>query len=137
MSHAKAYRRLCAALGGLLVVGGVVLFASFFGYHAPGGAPRIETGPVGYYFVGFTGCALVAWGGCLIGAARQAGHAAARGVGTWSALALVMMAVMRLVAWVMGDYHVWPGELLRVEAALFLLVALGLVWLRPAPEPSR
>ncbi|MDJ0852572.1 MAG: hypothetical protein QNK04_29740 [Myxococcota bacterium] len=134
MAHAKAYRRLCAGLGGLLVLGGVALFASFFGYHAPGGQPRLETGPVGYYFVGFAGSALVAWGGCLIGASRR--PAQARSVGTWSAVALVMMAVMRITGWIMGDYYVWPGELLRVEAVLFLLAALAFVWLRP-PEARR
>ncbi len=136
MARVKAYRRLCAGLGGLLVLGGLVLFASFFGYHAPGSQPRIETGPVGYYFVGFAGSALVAWGGCLLGTARRADPA--RSIGTWSAIALVMMAVMRSTAWVVGDYHVWPGELLRIEAVLLLVAALGFLWLRPpAAERSR
>lgn len=131
----RAYRALCGVLGLLLVAVGIVLFVAFFGYHSPGGAPPIETGPVGYYFVGFSGCALVAWGGCLLSAARS--PAGSRPLGTWSALALVMMALMRTVGWVMGDYSLWPGELLRVEAVLFLLAALGFVWLRPTAESSR
>jgi hypothetical protein len=125
----RAYRALCVALGVLFVLGGIVLFVSFFGYHCPGSAPAIETGPVGFYFVGFAGSALVAWGGCLLGAARS--PTGSRSVGTWSAFALVMMAIMRAAGWVMGDYYLWPGELLRVEAVLFLLAALGFVWLRP------
>ena len=58
---------------------------------------------------------------------------AARGIGTATAFALVLSAVYRMAAWVVGDYYVWPGELLRSEAAVFLALALAFVWLRPPP----
>jgi hypothetical protein len=39
-----------------------------------------------------------------------------------------------MVGWFMGDYYAWAGDVLRYEAALFLVLALAFVWLRPAPE---
>jgi hypothetical protein len=50
-----------------------------------------------------------------------------------TALALTGLALVRMVGWFMGDYHALAGDLLRFEAALFLLLALAFVWLRPAP----
>jgi hypothetical protein len=125
------YRIVCGLLGVVSVVVGIGAFAAFFGYHAPNGAPpgAFELGPHGMYFVAFTGCALVAWGGGLLGAARR--PEGSRTLGTVSAFALVLMAVHRMMAWVVGDYAVL-GDLLRMEAAVFLLFALALVWLRPA-----
>jgi hypothetical protein len=35
-----------------------------------------------------------------------------------------------MVAWIVGDYAAL-GDVLRVEVAIFLLLALALVWLRP------
>lgn len=125
----RAYSVLCGLLGALWTLGGLLLFASFFAYHAPNSEPVIPTGPAGFYFVAFTGCALVAWGGCLLAAARR--PATARGIGTATALALVLCAVYRMAAWLVGDYYVWPGELLRIEAAVLLALALAFVWLRP------
>ena len=134
MSKLTAYRVLSGVLGVMLVVVGFVLFATFFLYQQPGGSPPVQTGPVGHYFVAFAGCALVGWGGGLLGAARH--PRSGRSVGTATALALVLSAVYRMVAWTIGDYHLW-GQLPRVEAALFLLLALGFVWLRPAaPEAA-
>ena len=117
------------------VVLGGALFSAFFLFHAPGSDLPIPTGPTGFYFVGFAGCALVGWGGGLLGAARRPG--AGRTVGTATALALVLGALMRIAAWTVGDYSVWLGELPRLESVLMLLAALALVWLRPphaAPE---
>jgi hypothetical protein len=113
-----------------MVLAGLLLFVSFFGYHAPNSEPGIPTGPVGFYFVAFSGCALVGWGGSLLATARQ--PRAGRAVGTATAFALVLSAVYRMLGWVVGDYHVLAGELLRVEAGLFLLLALAFLWLRPA-----
>lgn len=124
-----AYRVLCGGVGSLFALGGLLLFASFFAYHMPAAQPAIPTGPVGYYWVASAGCAFVAWGGCLLATARRPGGG--RGAGGWSALALVMLALMRAVAWIVGDYYVWPGELLRIESLLFLALALAFVWLRP------
>ena len=66
-----AYRLLAGILGALFIAGGLMLFAAFFGYQQPGAAAAIPTGPVGHYFVAFTGCAMVGWGGGLLGAARH------------------------------------------------------------------
>ncbi|MEE8580751.1 MAG: hypothetical protein V3T33_04095 [Myxococcota bacterium] len=129
MNRLSAYRVLCGTLGALLCVRGLVFFANFFAFQRPGSTPTIPTGPVGYYFVAFAGCALLGWGGGLLGAARH--PLAGRTIGTASALALVLSAFYRIAAWVVGDYHLWLGSLPRVEAALFLLLALAFVWLRP------
>jgi hypothetical protein len=129
MSMLRVYRFLCGALGGVFLLTGITCVVGFFVYHAPGSDPAIPTGPVGFYFIAFTGCALVAWGGCLLAAARRPEHA--RGIGTATAFGLVLGGVCRIAAWVVGDYHVFPGDLLRVEAAAMLLLALAFVWLRP------
>jgi hypothetical protein len=126
----RAYTILCATFGLALCAAGVLLFAQFFRFHAPGGLgfPVLSMGPNGHYFVAFAGSALVAWGGGLLGAARHPEHS--RSLGTATAVALVMSAFYRMVAWVVGDYVVL-GNLPRVEAALFLVLALCFVWLRP------
>ncbi len=134
---ARGYTVLCALLGALLCVAGLFFFVQFFRFHAPGGLglPLLPMGPNGHYFVAFTGSALVGWGGALLGAARH--PATSRAVGTASIVALVMSAVFRMMAWVVGDYAVL-GNLPRAEAAAFLLLALAFVWLRPArPVASR
>ena len=125
----RPYAWLCGVSGVALSLAGLAFFLGFFAFHAPNSAPAIPTGPVGYYFVAFTGCALVGWGGALLSAARR--PEVGRAIGTWTAFALVLMAVYRMVGWVMGDYYAWVGDLLRVEAAVFLLLALAFLWLRP------
>ena len=109
---------------------GLVLFLSFFVYHAPNSRAAIPTGPIGFYFVAFAGCALVGWGGSLIATARR--PETGRSIGSVTSFALVLMALYRVLAWVVGDYYSFAGEVLRVEAGLFLLLALGFLWLRPA-----
>ena len=126
----RPYAWLCGTVGAVLVLIGLVLFVSFFVYHAPNSQAAIPTGPVGFYFVAFEGCALVGWGGSLLATARR--PAAGRSIGSVTAFALVLMALYRLAAWVVGDYYAFAGEVLRVEAALFLLLALAFLWLRPA-----
>jgi hypothetical protein len=137
MQTSFAYRVLCGAIGIAFVGFGLVSFASFFAFHAPDSDLPIPTGPTGFYFVAFTGCALVGWGGSLVASLRDA--ATARTVGSVTAFSLVLMAVYRMAGWVVGDYYVWVGDLIRSEAILFLLLALALVWLRPRPveaEPA-
>ncbi len=129
MKRLRAYRVLSGGLGIALLLFGAVLTASFFGFQRPGSTPAIPTGPVGYYFVAFTGCALIGWGGGLLGVVRQ--PAAGRTVGTTTALVLVLMAAVRITAWVVGDYSEWLGDLPRAEAACLLLLALAFIWLRP------
>ena len=121
---------VCVAVGGMWLVAGVALFLQFFRFHAPGGeSPALfPMGPNGHYFAAFAGAALVAWGGCLLGAARRPWLG--RSVGTATALGLVMCAVARMLAWLVGDYA-RLGNLPRIEAGVFLCVALALLWLRP------
>jgi hypothetical protein len=131
MGRAAAYRILCAIWGGLLLVAGLGFVVGFFGALLPGGevpGPLSPIGPNGVYFMAFAGCALVGWGGALLGIART--PEADSGVGAWTAFALVLMALYRMLAWLMGDYA-RLGDVLRLEAALFLVVALAFVWLRP------
>lgn len=129
VTQTAGFRFLCGTLGVTFVVLGTAFFSAFFRFHAPDSDLPIPTGPTGFYFVGFAGSALIGWGGCLLGAARRPD--AGRTIGTATAVALVSAALMRITAWVVGDYYVWLGELPRVESALMLLVALALVWLRP------
>ena len=130
--RAAAFRGLAALTGLLFVAAGLALFVAFFAYQRPGSAPPLPMGPLGHYFAAFAGCALVGWGGALLAGARDL--ATGRGIAPLTALALAGLALYRMVAWFMGDYHALAGELLRLEAAVFLLLALAFVWLRPGPE---
>ena len=126
----RAYQILCGVWGVFLALAGAVSFMGFFAFHAPDSqAGVLPVGPNGAYFMAFTGCALIAWGGCLVGAARR--PTAAPFVATASVVGLVLAALYRMVAWIVGDYASL-GNVLRVEAAVLLLVALAFVWLRPA-----
>lgn len=131
MKRLGLYRVLMGTLGVAWAVFGFGLVAAFFLYQRPGSQPLVPTGPVGHYFVAFTGCALIGWGSAMIGAAREPWSSASRTVGTATAFVLVLMAIVRMVAWAIGDYTTWLGEVSRQEAAGLLLVALALVWLRP------
>jgi hypothetical protein len=116
-------------LGVAVLVFGIGLVAAFVLYQRPNSVPSIPTGPVGHYFVAFAGCALMGWAGGLIGAARD--PFSSRTVGTMTAFVLGLMAVIRMLAWFVGDYWAWLGDLPRTEASALLLVSLALVWLRP------
>jgi hypothetical protein len=133
MARERAYALLCAVVGAGMLLGGIGFFLGFFVHHLPGFEPPgpFRLGPYGIYFVAFSGSALAAWGGALLGAARR--PAFARSVGTATAAGLVLSGVYRIFAWLFGDYAAL-GELPRIEAAIFLLVALAFVWLRP-PHP--
>ena len=135
MNRLRLYRILMGTLGVAFFVFGVAMLASFFLYQRPGSTPLVPTGPVGHYFVAFTGCALMGWSGGLVGAARD--PLASRSIGTMTALMLAVMAFVRMVAWTIGDYTVWLGDLPRSEANAFLLIALALIWLRPTVAESR
>lgn len=128
MKSPVSFRVLCAVAGLMLTGVGGTLFASFFVYQAPGSTPAISTGPMGHYFVAFAGCAVATWGLALINGARKPDAAYILAAPT--AFGLVLMALYRMVAWVVGDYYLL-GSLLRFEAGLFLLLALAFVWLRP------
>ncbi len=129
MLRMRIYRVLVGSLAIAFAVFGLALVGTFFGYQRPDSVPTIPTGPVGHYFVAFTGCAMLGWAGGLLGAARN--PMASRSVSTTTAYVLTLMAVIRMVAWLIGDYSAWLGDLPRSEATLFLLLALALVWVRP------
>jgi hypothetical protein len=124
-----AYRALSGILGAAFAAYGLLLFAAFFAYQRPGSEAPLPGGPHAHYFAATAGCALIAWGGALAAGAirKELSHS----LGTASAFALVLLAVMRMLAWFSGDYYAVTGDLPRTEAAIFLAVALAFVWLRP------
>ena len=129
---AGAFRLVAGATGLLFAGSGLALFVAFFAYQRPGSEPPLPMGPLGHYFAAFAGCALVGWGGSLLAGARDL--ATGRLLAPISAFGLALLALYRMVGWFMGDYYAWAGDVLRYEAALFLLLALAFVWLRPVPE---
>ena len=134
MNRVRLYRVLMGSLGIAFFLFGMALILAFFLYQRPHSTPLVTTGPIGHYFVAFAGCALVGWSGGLIGAARDPW--ASRSVGTMTIVALVLMAVIRLVAWIIGDYYEFAGEALRGEVTGFLLIALALIWTKPTVAES-
>jgi hypothetical protein len=131
MKGHRLYRVLMGTLGVAWAVLGFGLVAAFLLDQRPGAALLVPTGPIGRYFVAFTGCALIGWGSAMIGAAREPASSTSRTVGTATAFVLILMAGVRMVAWTIGDYASWLGDVPRQEATALLLVALALVWLRP------
>jgi hypothetical protein len=113
------------------MVFGLGFVAAFLLYQRPNSLPLIPTGPIGHYFVAFTGCALLGWGSAMIGAAREPASSTSRTVGTATAFVMVLMALVRMVAWTIGDYASWLGDIPRQEATALIVIALALVWLRP------
>ena len=135
MLRLRLYRVLMGSIGIGVFLFGAAMIASFFLYQRPGSTPLVPTGPVGHYFVAMSGCAMIGWAGGLIGAARD--PMGSRTVGTISILVLVVMAVIRMVAWVIGDYAAWLGDLSRTEATGLLVLALLLIWTKPTVRESR
>lgn len=125
------YRVLMGSLGVAWVLFGLVLVATFFLDQRPNARLLVPTGPIGRYFVAFTGCAMLGWGSAMIGAAREPDSSTSRTVGTATVFVLILMAGVRMFAWAIGDYASWLGEVPRQEATALLGVALLLVWLRP------
>jgi len=131
MKSHRLYRVLTGTLGLAFSIFGLGLVAAFFLYQRPNSVPLVPTGPIGHYFVAMAGCALIGWGSAMIGAAREPASSTSRTVGTATAFVLVLMAIMRMVAWTIGDYASWLGDIPRKEAGALLGIALLLVWLRP------
>ena len=133
-----AYRVLCGGVGLGLMLFGMGFVLSYFAALGPGAGetiPGVVMGPPALYFMAFSGCALVGWGGALFGVLRDSTSPASRAIGTSTTLALVLSAAYRIGAWFMGESP-FPGDLPRVEAGLMLLLALAFLWLRP-DRPGR
>lgn len=129
------YRLLSAGVMLLcFLIGGVLLVTFLVNVLVPAGMqptfPTFRTDYWGYYMTGFAGTLLITWGGCLLAAVRR--PAWTRGIGTASAVGLVLNAVFRMLAWFSGEYAE-VGNLPRIEAAVMLLLALAFIWLRPPP----
>ncbi len=120
---AAATALFCFLLGALFVV--AFLDRALFQVFA---RPLFDTNYWGYYILAFTGSTLVAWGGCLLGAARDPARAPV--VGTATAAALILASIVRLLAWYAGDYRA-AADQLRLEAAALALIALAFVWSKP------
>jgi hypothetical protein len=136
MARVTAYRLLCGLLGLAWLAAGGALLAMFLGYHSPGGREQglfSTMGPQGHYLAAFAGCALVVWGLALLSAAHR--PLEERGIAVATVVGLVLCAAQRMMAWVVGDYAEL-SPLLRVESAVFLVLALALVWLVPRRSPA-
>jgi hypothetical protein len=129
------YRFLAGFVGFAFGLLGLALFASFFAYQRPGSEAPLPGGPLVHYAAASAGCAFFAWGAALASGALRGDLS--RGLGTVTAIALVMLALMRMLAWFSGDYYALAGDLPRLEAAVLLVLATGFVWLRPARSPRR
>ena len=97
--------------------------------------PLFDTDFWGYYILGVAGSALIVWSVALFAAVRA--PTLNPGVATATTVGLVLGAVLRLLAWYSGEYR-QAGDQLRLESGVFLILALGFIWLRPPrlPPPS-
>jgi len=100
-----------------------------------GGAPSgiVPTDYWGQYLGGFAGCLMITWAAMLVSAVRW--PAASRGIGTATAVGLLLNAVFRMIAWFSGEYAE-AGNVPRVEASIMLILALAFIWLRPPSEAA-
>lgn len=130
ISTVLLYRVLAGATAAVAILFGVVFVTAFLdrAVFQIFTRPIFDTDIQGHFILGFAGCLLFAWAGCLIASARA--PLAAPGIATATATALIVAALLRLLAWYSGEY--WPiRDLLRGEAAVLAVVALGFIWLKP------
>jgi hypothetical protein len=130
MPRHLAYRVLAAATAALFLLFGFVFLCGFldrtlFQILA---RPLFATDAWGYYMVGVAGSGLIVWAAALIALVRH--PLEHRGVATATTIGLVLGAVLRLLAWYSGEFR-QAGDQLRLESAVFLVAALGFIWLRP------
>jgi hypothetical protein len=130
-----AYRLLAAVTGAFLLLFGFVLICGFLDrtLFQIFSRPLFATDAWGYYMVGIAGSGSIVWAAALIALARRPHEH--HGVATATTIGLVLGAVLRLLAWYSAEYRP-AGDQLRLESAVFLVAALGFLWLRPPrPEP--
>ena len=130
ISSVLLYQLLTGVTAVVCIVFGVVFICAFLdrAVFEVFTRPLFDTDINGYFAIGFAGCVLLAWAGCLIASARTPD--ALPGVATATATALIVIALMRLLAWYSGEFWAIRDEL-RFEAATLALVALGFIWLKP------
>lgn len=136
MPRHLAYRALAAATASFFLLFGFVFLCGFIDrtLFQVLAHPLFETDAWGYYILGVAGTALIAWAVALFATARA--PTVHRGVATATTVGLILGAVLRLLAWYSGEYRD-AGDQLRLESAVFLVLALGFVWLRPPRSEGR
>ena len=130
MPRHLAYRLLAAVTAFFCVLFGFVFICGFIDrtLFQVLARPLFDTDPWGYYMLGVAGSLLMVWAGCLIAVVRA--PTLNPGVATATTVGLVLGAILRLLAWYSGEYR-QAGDQFRLESAVFLVLALGFVWLRP------
>jgi ABC-type uncharacterized transport system permease subunit len=136
MARHLAYRALAAVTACFLFVFGFVFLCGFIdrALFQVLARPLFDTDAWGYYVLGVAGSALIVWAVALAAAARA--PTANPGVATATTVGLILGAILRLLAWYSGEYR-GAGDQLRLESAVFLVLALGFVWLRPPRTQQR
>ncbi len=125
-----AYRLLAAMTAALFLLFGFVFVCGFLdrALFQVFSRPLFATDAWGYYMLGVAGSVLIVWAVALIALVRNPTEN--RGVAAATTFGLVLGAILRLLAWYSGEYR-QAGDQLRLESGVFLIAALGFVWLRP------
>jgi len=135
MPRHLAYRALAAVTAFFFFLFGFVFICGFIdrALFQVFARPLFDTDPWGYYMLGVAGSVLVVWGVALASTART--PEANPGVATATTVGLILGALLRLLAWYSGEYRL-AADQLRLESAVFLVLALGFIWLRPPRAES-
>jgi len=130
MPRHLAYRLLAAVTAFFFLLFGFIFLCGFIDrtLFQVLARPLFDTDPWGYYMLGVAGSVLMMWAASLIAIVRA--PTMNPGVATATTVGLVLGAILRLLAWYSGEYR-QAGDQLRLESAVFLMLALGFVWLRP------
>jgi len=125
-----AYRVLAAVTGSFLFLFGFVFICGFVdrALFQVLARPLFDTDPWGYYLLGVAGSGLMVWAVALFATVRA--PTLHPGVATATTVGLILGAILRLLAWYSGEYRE-AADQLRLESGVFLVLALGFIWLRP------
>lgn len=135
MPRHLAYRLLAALTAAFFFLLGFVFICGFIdrALFQILARPLFDTDPWGYYILGVAGTGLVVWAVSLVTVVRA--PALNRGVATATTVGLILGAILRLLAWYSGEYRE-AADQLRLESGIFLVLALGFIWLRPPRHES-